>query len=85
MIVLKRAQKLILHTILLLAAILPVTFLSVFAVPTSVLKLGSKGMEVIEVQQALADGGFLDEKYVTGFFGHNTEDAVKAVSEGKRH
>lgn len=81
MIVLKRAQKLILHTILLLAAILPVTFLSVFAVPTSVLKLGSKGMEVIEVQQALADGGFLDEKYVTGFFGPNTEDAVKAYQK----
>ena len=81
MIDLKRAQKLILHTILVLAAILPVTVLSVLAVPTSVLKLGSKGAEVIEVQAALADGGFLEEKYVTGFFGPNTEDAVKAYQK----
>lgn len=77
MTVFKRANKVILHAAVAVTAILGTITYSVLAVPTSTLKVGSKGMEVKEVQQALADDGFLDEKYVTGFFGPQTEDAVK--------
>ena len=65
----------------LAAVLLLSSCLTVQAVPTSVLKLGSKGTEVRELQQKLAELGFLEEKYVTGFFGLNTEDAVKSFQK----
>lgn len=73
----KRTQKLILNTVILASAIILLVSSSAFAAPSSTLKLGSKGLEVMEIQQVLADNGFLDEKYVTGFFGPKTQDAVK--------
>ncbi len=61
-----------------MAVILCVTsVVSVMAVPTTTLKLGSKGPEVIELQQKLVENGYLDEKYLTGFYGPNTVEAVK--------
>lgn len=49
----------------------------VSAAPTGTLKVGSKGADVLDLQQKLVAGGFLEESYATGFFGPNTEEAVK--------
>ena len=65
----------------LAAVLLLSSCFTVQAEPTSVLKLGCKGPEVRELQQKLAEQGFLEEKYVTGFFGLNTEDAVKSFQK----
>ncbi len=62
----------------ILAVIL--TFTSVvttFAIPTSTMKLGSKGPDVKELQQKLVENGYLEQKYATGFFGPKTQEAVK--------
>jgi len=49
----------------------------VHATPSSIMKLGSKGPDVIELQSKLADEGYLNKKFVSGFFGPNTEIALK--------
>ncbi|MBR6764887.1 MAG: peptidoglycan-binding protein [Clostridia bacterium] len=51
--------------------------ISVMAIPTTTMKLGSKGPDVIALQQKLVENGYLDEKYLTGFYGPNTVEAVK--------
>lgn len=65
--------------LLLLAAAfftLAATALTAHAMPDSALKIGSKGPDVKDLQQKLAENGVLEEKYVTGFFGPATEEAV---------
>ncbi len=65
--------------LLLLAAAfftLVLSALTAHAMPDSALKIGSKGPDVKELQQKLAENGVLEEKYVTGFFGPATEEAV---------
>ena len=49
----KRTQKLILNTVILASAIILLVSSSAFAAPSSTLKLGSKGLEVMEIQQVL--------------------------------
>ncbi len=63
---------------LLLAMILLITsVVSVGATPSTTLKLGSKGPDVIELQEKLVDEGYLNKKYLTGYYGPNTVEAVK--------
>ncbi len=62
----------ILAVILIFSAIMPA-----YATPTSTMKMGSKGPDVIELQQKLVENGYLDKEFATGFFGPNTESAVK--------
>ena len=52
-----------------------------FAAPSGTLKIGSKGADVLDVQNKLVAAGFLDQAYATGFFGPNTEEAVKKYQE----
>ena len=61
-----------LAVMLIFTAVIPAN-----AIPTSVMKMGSKGPDVIELQQKLVETGYLDKNYATGFFGPNTEKAVK--------
>ena len=68
--------KKIILSIVLCIAIISASSLSVFAIPEGTLKLGSKGPDVKELQQKLSDNGYLDKRFVTGFFGPNTVDAV---------
>jgi len=58
--------------VLIFSAIAPA-----YAMPTSTMKMGSKGPDVLELQQKLVENGYLDKEFATGFFGPNTEDAVK--------
>lgn len=52
-----------------------------FAAPSGTLRIGSKGADVLDVQNKLVAGGFLEQTYATGFFGPNTEEAVKKYQE----
>ncbi len=61
-----------LAVMLIFTAVIPAN-----AIPTSTMKMGSKGPDVIELQQKLVENGYLDKNYLTGFFGPNTEAAVK--------
>ena len=61
-----------LAVMLLFTAVIPAN-----AIPTSTMKMGSKGPDVIELQQKLVENGYLDKTYLTGFFGPYTETAVK--------
>lgn len=72
-------KKLILRAtaVFIIAFCLGTTVFAEETASTTVMKLGSKGIEVKQLQQKLADGGFLEAKYTTGFFGPNTEEAVK--------
>jgi len=63
-------------SLILTVVLLITSIISVNATPTSTLKLGSKGPEVIELQKKLVEKGYLNEKYLTGYFGPNTKDAV---------
>ena len=63
--------SLILTVVLLITSVFTVN-----ATPNSTLKLGSKGPEVIELQEKLVEKGYLNKKYLTGYFGPNTKDAV---------
>ena len=67
-----------------LAVVLAATsLLNVFAIPTSTMKLGSKGPDVIELQQKLVENGYLDKKFATGYYGPNTVEAVKKYQKDK--
>lgn len=44
---------------------------------SSVLRKGSEGEDVLELQERLCELNYLDEKYVTGYFGNLTYDAVR--------
>ncbi len=66
-----------------LITVLTASVLTAHAMPESVLKIGSKGPEVKELQQKLSENGFLEEKYVTGFFGRETESAVEEYQKSK--
>ena len=72
----KRMKKFVPVCLLCLAVMLA-TSLTAFAIPTSTMRLGSKGAEVKELQQKLAEEGLLEDRFVTGFFGPNTEQAVR--------
>ena len=50
---------------------------SIGATPTGTLKLGSKGPDIIELQEKLVEEGYLNKKYLTGYYGPNTVEAVK--------
>lgn len=63
-------------TALLVIVAVAVPSATAYAMPTSALKLGSKGPEVKELQKKLAEINYLSEKYVTGFFGPKTKEAV---------
>ena len=73
----KIMKKRIFVSLLLTMILLITSVCTVNAAPTSTLKLGSKGPEVIELQQKLVDKGYLNKKYLTGYFGPNTVEAVK--------
>lgn len=57
---------------------------SAFAAPSGTLRVGSKGADVLDVQKKLVAAGFLEEAYATGFFGPNTEAAVKKYQEANK-
>lgn len=64
------------------ASIITVSVSSVcFAAPSGTLRIGSKGADVLDVQNKLVAAGFLEQAYATGFFGPNTEKAVKEYQE----
>lgn len=44
---------------------------------SSVLRKGSEGEAVLELQERLCELNYLDEKYITGYFGNLTYDAVR--------
>ena len=69
-------KKRIFISLLLIMILLVSSVVTVSATPTSVLKLGSKGPEVIELQEKLIEKGYLNKKYRTGYFGPITKDAV---------
>ncbi len=75
-------KKAIISTLLCIVLLIS-SVLSVNAVPTSNLKLGSKGPDVKELQQKLSAKGLLDANYVTGFFGPNTVAAVKEFQKSQ--
>lgn len=66
-----------------LVTVLTSSVMTAHAMPESVLKIGSKGPEVKELQQKLSENGFLEEKYITGFFGRETESAVEEYQKSK--
>ncbi len=70
----KKINSIIVTLIIAVAVVFSGT--TAHAMPTSALKLGSKGPEVKELQQKLADIHYLADKYVTGFFGPATREAV---------
>lgn len=47
----------------------------------SVLKVGAEGDAVKEVQERLSRLGYLDEKYITGYYGDLTKSAVRAYQK----
>ena len=79
MLLLKRVMlSVFLVAILFVASVVPA-----YAIPTSTMKLGSKGPDVIELQQKLVENGYLDKQFATGFFGPKTEEAVKKYQADK--
>ena len=70
-------------SLILIVAILLTSSLVAFAAPTSTMKLGSKGPDVKELQLKLIELGHLEKKYATGFFGPNTEEAVKLYQKSQ--
>lgn len=69
--------KRIFISLVLVMILLITSVFTVNATPTSTLKLGSKGPEVIELQEKLVEEGYLNKKYLTGYYGPNTVEAVK--------
>ena len=70
-------------SLILIVAILLTSSLVAFAAPTSTMKLGSKGPDVKDLQLTLIELGHLEKKYATGFFGPNTEEAVKLYQKSQ--
>ena len=67
-------MKKLLAIILIVAALAPCT---AGAASEYSLEKGSQCEAVVALQLALAQKGHLDEKYITGYFGGKTEDALK--------
>ncbi len=68
-------MKRVLALLLIICLLVPA---AAFAQPGYALSLGSQSDAVVAMQYALWLNGYLDEKYVTGYFGEITQEAVSA-------
>ena len=66
------------------AIIIVVSFLGTTAFAADdILKRGSKGSDVVELQTLLREHGFFEYEKITGYFGKITEDGVKNFQKSK--